>query len=406
MQEVQSVSLDSTKANFKADDKRTQQRVYAQPMVLNQQQRMDEFQKEQKKQKTKQNISLAASITMAGAFLAMAGITIYQFIKSRRPDVAKTIFAKIKESMPGINDDCTSPKIRDKIRTFVGLRTKSAELKAYAGTTNSANMILIYGVTGSGKTFTAKQLAKEMNAFYGEVQFSELSSEYVGKTAVNITAKFKEFAELARKNPNENYVICFNEIDSLIVNVDKLGSNNLHLGQNRTAFLNGLDYIKDIPNLTVVGTTNINPKTAGLDPATLSRFGDVLELGFPSVKEIKAALKFHLKNSDAAKSLVADNSKMEQLAQSIFDHKGTQRDVFKIVEQTINEFGVEVKSKSETITADRIQKIIDNREVWPAAISNSSPELEQMALYEYLEKQGLTQNFSDFLVDYIAKHNC
>ena len=70
-----------------------------------------------------------------------------------------------------------------------------------------------------------------MGAEYGEVQFSELSSAYIGETAVNITNKFKELAELAKKNPDKQYVVAFNEIDSLINNVDKLGSNNLHLGQ-------------------------------------------------------------------------------------------------------------------------------------------------------------------------------
>ena len=74
--------------------------------------------------------------------------------------------------------------------------------------------------------------------------FSDISSAYIGESAVNISKKFKEFAKLAQKNPNKKYVVAFNEIDSLINNIDKLGANNQHLGQNRTAFLNGLDFIR------------------------------------------------------------------------------------------------------------------------------------------------------------------
>ena len=119
--------------------------------------------------------------------------------------------------------------------------------------------------------------------------------------------KFKEIAKIAKKNPDKQYVVAFNEIDSLINNVNKLGSNNMHLGQNRTSFLNGLDSIKDIHNLTIVGTTNINPKTANLDAATLSRLGNIFEIEKPISKEIKSALKFHLNKSEAAKDLIKKN---------------------------------------------------------------------------------------------------
>ena len=289
--------------------------------------------------------------------------------------------------MPALTDGSVNPKAKSFIERTVKMLKKPSNLTDYAGATTPPRMVLFWGPTGTGKTFSAKLLAKEMGAEYGEVQFSELSSAYIGETAVNITNKFKELAELAKKNPDKQYVVAFNEIDSLINNVDKLGSNNLHLGQNRTSFLNGLDSIKDIPNLTIVGTTNVNPNSANLDPATLSRLGSIFEIQKPEVPEIVASLKYHLKKSRAASDLVKNDAELEKLAKDIYAKNGVQRDVESIVNTALSDFAVSIEDTTTKFDSSYIANVIAGKETWAAAIGKPQSVEEEVA--QFLEKPGV-----------------
>jgi AAA+ superfamily predicted ATPase len=342
--------------------------------VKSEDEQIDAFIKQQEKAqkgaKRDKNLSLGLQIGTFLAFAALAGTTLYMYFGGKGG--AKTTFEKIADKMPSLNDDCINPKSRHFITQVVNILKTPTDIIKYTGAKNP-RMVLLHGPTGTGKTFTAKMLAKEMGAEYGEIQFSDLSSEYVGKTAVNISAKFKELSKMARKNPNKQYVVAFNEIDSLINNVEKLGANNMHLGQNRTAFLNGLDSIKNIPNLTIVGTTNINPKSANLDAATLSRLGNIFEIQLPSAKEIMASLKFHLSKSEAAKDLILNDAELARLAKSIEEKAGAQRDVENIVDTALTDFTIAIKDKTNAkdikLSSDYLQKVIDSKETWAAGIA-------------------------------------
>ena len=333
----------------------------------------DTFEKQRKKAQREKNLSLALQVGMFGLFAVIAGIAVYPFLVKGG---GKTVFEKISDKMPSLNDDCVNPKVKDFIQKTVGILKTPKDLLEYTGAENP-RMVLFHGPTGTGKTFAAKLLAKEMGAEYGEIQFSDLSSEYIGKTAVNISQKFKQLAEMAKKNPDKQYVVAFNEIDSLINNVEKLGSNNMHLGQNRTSFLNGLDSIKDIPNLTIVGTTNINPNSANLDQATLSRLGNIFEIKRPTAKEIVASLKFHLgKKSKATGDLIKNDAELQKLAEQIEAKAGAQRDVEFLVKDSLLDFTRDIEGKADAkstqMTADYIEKAINKKETWAAGIETGT----------------------------------
>ena len=150
----------------------------------------------------------------------------------------------------------------------------------------------------------------------------------------------------------------------------------MHLGQNRTSFLNGLDSVKDIHNLTIVGTTNINPKTANLDAATLSRLGNIFEIEKPIPKEIKSALKFHLNKSEAAKDLIKNDTELDRIADMIFAKNGAQRDVDTIVNNALSDFTVtnleKADNKTIKFTADYLENAIKNKETWAAGINETT----------------------------------
>ena len=355
-----SIPQSKQKINFKANEPKLDNEI------------IDTFEKERaqakKDAKKQQKLNNAIQIGVLGAILASVGISLWMFI-GKGPE--KTKFAKIAENMPSLSDDCVNPKVKDFIQKTIKILNAPKDFIEYTGA-NAPRMVLFHGPTGTGKTFSPKMFAKEMGAEYGEIQFSDLSSEYIGKTAVNITKKFKEVAEIAKKNPDKKYVIAFNEIDSLINNVAKLGSNDKHLAQNRTSFLNGLDSVKNIPNLTIVGTTNVNPKTANLDPATLSRLGNIFEIEKPIQKEIKASLKFHLAKSKAADELIKNDAELEKLAEEIFKKSGTQRDVETLVNTSLNDFTVAnletANNTSLKIDSSYLMDAINKKETWAASI--------------------------------------
>lgn len=360
---------------------------------------VDTFVKEQEKAKknakNQQRLSMGIQIGVLAALLASVGLTAAMWFK--KP--TKTNFSKISSRMPSLSDDCMNPKAKDFISKTTKILKTPKEFLDYAGTKNP-RMVLFHGPTGTGKTFSAKMLAKEMGAEYGEVQFSDLSSEFIGKTAVNISKKFNEVAKLAKKHPDKQYVLTFNEIDSLINNVNKLGPNNTHLGQNRTSFLNGLDSIKDIPNLTIVGTTNINPQTANLDAATLSRLGNIFEIEKPIANEIKSSLKFHLGKSKAAEDLIKDDEGLDKIAKMIYDKKGAQRDVENIVDTSLQNFVYKNADKpdkmSEKLTLDYLTDAVNKKETWAAGIDSEAPE-------EIISNSAIQNSVMNAFWNFIAK---
>ena len=389
MNSMQSVSFHPyNKISFKSENKsQTQPKVLIEQTTdeLDLQNLMNEQQKKIKKEEKRRNISLATNIALATAFVGMLGVSIYQQIKEHKP-AKKTLFTSISDKLPSLDSGCINPKVKSFIKNAVALLKKPKELAEYYGGKDSgaSRMVLFWGPTGTGKTFSAKLLAKELGAEYGEVQFSDLSSEYIGKTAVNITKKFEELKKIAKKNPDKQYVVTFNEIDSLINNVENLSGESTHLGQNRTSFLNGLDYIKDCPNLTIVGTTNINPNGCKLDSATLSRLGQIKEIELPIVEEIISSLKFHLQKSPAAGDLIKNEADLRTIAEKIYEKQGAQRDVENIVRETFHKQIATATDKNYKYKADDLLTVINEKETWAAAQKKDIPQTDIMPEPQFL----------------------
>ena len=261
--------------------------------------------------------------------------------------------------------------------------------------------MIFYGPTGTGKTFSGQLVAKELNAKYAEIQFSDLSSEYIGKTAVNISKKFAELKKLVNKNPNEQHVVVFNEMDSLLNNVNKLGSNNQHLGQNRTAFLNGLDSVKDCKNLTIIGTTNVNPKSGNVDLASLGR-AVIQEIQLPIEEEAMYAFDFQLSKYGGTEALRNNKDALRNLAKQIVDKKGSNRDIEKIVETATSDFTIDIANKpnalKEQISEHYLQKAIDAKEIWASGIDDSADAVSSAV------PSSIPNSLLDAFWKFIAKH--
>lgn len=312
--------------------------------------------KASKKEKNKERwykTSVVAQVGMAVAFGIMAlGTAVGLYKQLGKGGLSKLKFEDIakKENFPKLEDDCVNPKVREFIKTLKDRGDFNENICKYSGSKAPEQFMLMYGPSGTGKTFSAKLMAKEIGAEYAEVQFADVSSPYIGQTSVEIKNVFKDLASKAEKNPQKKYLVAFNEIDALLVPREKCGSNNLHLAENRTAFLNGLDELSKFKNVKIVGTTNVDPKSGNLDAASLSRFGNMLKIDLPNAKELVASLKFHLKGSEAVKThkFFENNEKeIEKFAQELVEKRYSQRDIEKIAELAQTKFGIAIKDSKD-----------------------------------------------------------
>ncbi|MCQ2743362.1 MAG: ATP-binding protein [bacterium] len=327
---------------------------------------VEEQQKAIKKEEKRRKLSLGASIALTCMFALSTGLMIWQALKGHG-SATKLVFKKCEGNIPDYTDDCVNLKVRDAIEYKLKLKGKSKAVLEHIGKKDKATFYVFHGDPGTGKTLSGKIFAKALDARCVERQFADYSSIYVGETAVNITKDYKLIKKICDENPKEEFVYIVNECDALFNNVERLGANNEHLGQNRTAQINGLDIVKDCPNLTIIFTTNVNPKSAKLDPALLSRL-NVVEIGHPNEKEQLACLKYTLKQYPIAKILLNDENALKKIAKQLCDKQGTQRDTANIVDSAINKFGANVNDTKAQITADLIEKEIAEKETWAASI--------------------------------------
>ena len=346
-----------------------------------------EQKKADKKEKSKENwqkTGIIAQVALAAAFITMAITSIIGLKKVgvNGHDIAKNtklIWEDItkKQDFPNLTDDCVNPKVRDFIEKMKKRGNVKKEVLEYTGMKNPEQCILMYGPSGTGKTFSGQLLAKELGAEYTKVQFADVSSPYIGQTSVEIQNVFKQLHETATKNPEKKYVVSFDEIDALLVPREKCGANNLHLAENRTAFLNGLDLIKDCENLKIIGTTNVNPSTGNLDKASLSRFKNMIEIDLPNTTELQAALKFQLKKLKAIeKHKFFENNKkeIEDFVKDLQKRKYSQRDVEDIAKKAVDDFGIKIND-STNVTDEKfdikyLRKAVENKGLTTGAISD------------------------------------
>ena len=130
------------------------------------------------------------------------------------------------------------------------------------------NKFLFVGSPGTGKTESVKQVARFLKKNLLIVDFSYLVDSKLGQTVKNISELFKEINSLSFK---ENYIIVFDEIDSIVL--DRVNQNDLReMGRVTSAFLKELDNLDS--DIILIATTNLFDS---LDKAVTRRFDAVID---------------------------------------------------------------------------------------------------------------------------------
>lgn len=130
------------------------------------------------------------------------------------------------------------------------------------------NKFLFVGFPGTGKTESAKQIARLLNRELLLVDFSHLVDSKLGQTAKNLMQVFKEINELSFLN---NYIILFDEIDTIAL--DRINQNDIReMGRVTSTFLKSLDNLN--PEAILIATTNLYKN---LDRALVRRFDATID---------------------------------------------------------------------------------------------------------------------------------
>lgn len=130
------------------------------------------------------------------------------------------------------------------------------------------NKFLFQGAPGTGKTETAKQVARILERELYTVNFSTVIDSKLGQTQKNIDSLFKEVNSFAHP---EKVLIMFDEIDSIAM--DRTNSNDLReMGRATSTILKGMDRLDD--RIVLIATTNLFEH---FDKAMIRRFDSVID---------------------------------------------------------------------------------------------------------------------------------
>lgn len=130
------------------------------------------------------------------------------------------------------------------------------------------NKFLFVGAPGTGKTESAKQVARLLNRELLMVNFNDLVDSKLGKTAKNLSQLFEEINNLPFIR---NYIILFDEIDTIAL--DRINQNDIReMGRVTSTFLKALDNLSS--DVLIIATTNL---FENLDKALIRRFDATID---------------------------------------------------------------------------------------------------------------------------------
>lgn len=139
------------------------------------------------------------------------------------------------------------------------------------------NKFLFQGAPGTGKTETAKQVARILNRELYAVDFSAVIDSKLGQTQKNIVSLFREITEFAHP---EKVIVLFDEIDSIAL--DRTNSNDLReMGRATSTLLKEFDRLDD--RVVLLATTNLFDH---FDKALVRRFDSIIDFNRYSQEDL------------------------------------------------------------------------------------------------------------------------
>lgn len=169
------------------------------------------------------------------------------------------------------------------------------------------NKFLFEGDPGTGKTETAKQIARILGRDLYLIDFDSVIDSKLGQTSKNIASIFQEIRALP--NPDKA-IILFDEIDAIAL--DRINSNDLReMGRVTSSVLKGLDGLGD--NIVLIATTNLfgqfdKALTRRFDSTiNFNRYGkdELLDVAEIILNELLSTFKFAGRNMRLFRKILA-----------------------------------------------------------------------------------------------------
>jgi len=156
----------------------------------------------------------------------------------------------------------------------------------------SAKGLLFYGILGTGKTFLAKAIANEFDAFFIHLTPPQIFSKYFGESEQNLKHVFTLAKELSSYS-DSNVIIFIDELDGFAPSREKIESRPERAVLS--VLLSELDGLEELKKITIIGTTN---RPEDVDPALIrsGRFDDLIEFNPPDFKTCAEILYSSLKS--------------------------------------------------------------------------------------------------------------
>lgn len=170
-----------------------------------------------------------------------------------------------------ILDEPTMKQIND-IKMWVKYGEEIRQKWGLAGKIKPGFRALFYGVSGSGKTFTATLLGKEVGRQVFSIDLSMMVSKYIGETEKNLSKVF-ELAE------NKEWILFFDEADALFGKRTNIKDAHDRYANQEVAYL--LQRIENYQGLVIL-STNLK---SNIDEAFARRFQIMVRFNMPDANE-------------------------------------------------------------------------------------------------------------------------
>ncbi len=155
------------------------------------------------------------------------------------------------------------------------------------------NGLLVYGPTGSGKSFAVRRLAEFLGWPILDIDLGSIGSPYIHQTSITLKKVFEDAAEKAPA------ILLMEEIDAMTGDRDRVQQDHKVEEVNQL-----LRLIEDaaVRGILLIATTN---RLEAVDPAILrrGRFDLKVEVGYPNEAEIKMVLESLLEKRPTAPGL-------------------------------------------------------------------------------------------------------
>ena len=144
----------------------------------------------------------------------------------------------------------------------------------------------------------------------------------------------------AKKNPDQEYFVLFDEVESILSEIKNPTSGADHeRAITIKTFLQIMDDFLPYKNIKVFATTNMtrNSNTGNIgnmNPAAMNRFGTKIYVGNPDIEAIESALKLYLGEHPMAKKLLENKEDIAEIAASLLN--SSYRELNNIIKNAVN----------------------------------------------------------------------